>query len=78
MANHRFTCGEKVFLTRQLFAGNRGDTIYEVMALLPSDGTVPTYHVKAAHEPFSRVALEDAMKTVVPGRPDRVTVDVPR
>lgn len=75
MASHQFKCGEKVFLTRQLFLRNQADTIYEVMAWLSSEGAVPSYRVKAAHEAFSRVAAESTMVTVRGATPTGTALD---
>jgi len=61
MPSHRFSCGEDVLLTGHMHHGLKPGIHYAIIACLPYEGEIPRYRVKAAHELFSRVALEDIM-----------------
>ncbi len=77
MTNYHFICGDAVYLTREWTSSTPSHTIYEVMALLPSEGSSPRYRVKAAGESFSRVALEHTMTAVLSPEPTHVVLAFP-
>ena len=61
MAGHKYGVGENVYYTSGMAGrfGARG--VFEVVRQLPSEGDEYQYRIKAAGEPYERVAKESQL-----------------
>jgi hypothetical protein len=78
MSSHRFACGEDVILRAGYLSHSYPGAIFTIERLLPSDIAMPRYRVKAPHETFSRVVLEDAISVPPISEPAGRALDRPR
>ncbi|ABE40295.1 hypothetical protein SAMN05444123_10839 [Rhodopseudomonas pseudopalustris] len=58
---HKFVVGENVYFTASNVARPAASGIYEVIRLLPTDGSDCQYRIKSSSETFERVAKESQL-----------------
>ena len=61
MREHKFSIGETVYFTSRLLGHMNANSIYEVVRLLPSDGSDYQYRIKNPREAFERVVKESQL-----------------
>jgi hypothetical protein len=61
---HKFKVGEIVFYTSGVGGRQRSD-VFTIMQRLPAEGGDYQYRIKAADEPFDRVAKESELETAM-------------
>ena len=61
LREHRFRIGQSVFFTSRPLGHMIAGSTYEVVKLLPSDGTDYQYRIKNPKEAFERVARESQL-----------------
>lgn len=54
---HKFSIGDVVYY-RPILRGAASPGLYDVVLLLPDDGSAPQYRIRSASEAFERVARE--------------------
>lgn len=59
---HRFAIGELVYY-RPTLRGVASPGLYDIVLLLPDDGSAPQYRIRSATEAFERVAREFELKS---------------
>ena len=62
MKEHKFQMGETVYFTSRPIGHMIANSAYEVVKLLPSDGSDYQYRIKNANEAFERVARESQLE----------------
>lgn len=61
LREHKFRIGQSVFFTSRPLGHMIAGSTYEVVKLLPSDGTDYQYRIKNSKEAFERVARESQL-----------------
>lgn len=61
MREHKFQIGQTVYFTSRPIGHMAADSSYEIVKLLPSDGSDYQYRIKSAREAFERVARESQL-----------------
>jgi hypothetical protein len=61
LQEHKFQIGQIVYFTSRPIGHMAADSVYEVVKLLPSDGSDYQYRIKNAKEAFERVARESQL-----------------
>jgi hypothetical protein len=61
LKEHKFQIGQIVYFTSRPIGHMAADSVYEVVKLLPSDGSDYQYRIKNANEAFERVARESQL-----------------
>lgn len=59
MEEHKYRRGQRVNFARGFTAAAEG--VYEIIALLPHNGSNFSYRIKSGREPYERVAREDQL-----------------
>src|SRR5215471_16916782 len=59
---HRFRIGQSVYFTSRPIGHMIANSTYEIVRLLPSDGTDYQYRIKNSGEAFERVARESQLE----------------
>jgi len=62
LQEHRFQIGENVYFTSRPIGHMVANSIYQVVKLLPSDGSDYQYRIKNPNEAFERVARESQLE----------------
>jgi len=62
LKEHRFRLGESVYFTSRPIGHMVANSSYEIVRLLPSDGSDYQYRIKSAKEAFERVARESQLE----------------
>lgn len=62
MAAHKFSVGQRVFYTGGMVGRSSGNGTYQVVRLLPSDGSDYHYRIKSMGEAYERVAKESQLE----------------
>ena len=62
MQEHKYRVGETVFYTSGMAGRGNGTGKYEVVRLLPSDGSDFQYRIKSVGEAYERVAKESQLE----------------
>jgi hypothetical protein len=62
LKEHRFRIGESVYFTSRPIGHMVANSSYEIVRLLPSDGSDYQYRIKSAKEAFERVARESQLE----------------
>jgi hypothetical protein len=62
LKEHKFQIGETVYFTSRPIGHMIANSAYEVVKLLPSDGSDYQYRIKNANEAFERVARESQLE----------------
>jgi hypothetical protein len=62
LKEHRFQIGETVYFTSRPIGHMDPNSTYEVVKLLPSDGSDYQYRIKNPKEAFERVARESQLE----------------
>jgi predicted RNA-binding protein with PUA-like domain len=58
---HKFVVGDSVYFTASNVARPAASGMYEVIRLLPTDGSDCQYRIKSSSEAFERVAKESQL-----------------
>jgi hypothetical protein len=61
LREHKFSIGETVYFTSRLLGHMNANSSYEVVRLLPSDGSDYQYRIKNQREAFERVVKESQL-----------------
>jgi hypothetical protein len=62
LKEHKFQIGETVYFTSRPIGHMAANSTYQVVRLLPSDGSDYQYRIKNANEAFERVARESQLE----------------
>lgn len=75
MAEHKFKVGQTVEPASGL--SRTGDSLYEIMSLVPSEGQEPRYRVKRSGAP-ERIVQESQLRFVAdaPSKPSRPSISI--
>jgi hypothetical protein len=61
LKEHKFRIGESVYFTSRPIGHMVANSSYEIVRLLPSDGSDYQYRIKSPNEAFERVARESQL-----------------
>jgi hypothetical protein len=61
LKEHKYRIGQTVYFTSRPVGHMAADASYQVVKLLPSDGSDYQYRIKSANEAFERVAKESQL-----------------
>ena len=62
LKEHKFQIGQVVYFTSRPIGHMAANSTYQVVRLLPSDGSDYQYRIKSANEAFERVARESQLE----------------
>jgi hypothetical protein len=62
LKEHKFQIGQTVYFTSRPIGHMAANSTYQVVRLLPSDGSDYQYRIKNANEAFERVARESQLE----------------